>query len=84
MIKDKGGMAPPKTRKEMEHNLALVIEDTIKKVKSEDKSLIGSVATFTAPHLIKIKNSPNGRINLLTISESLRLQSNMLEWMKYS
>ena len=32
-----GGMPPPKTRKEMEHNLALVFEDSIKKLKSNDK-----------------------------------------------
>jgi len=83
MIKAQGGMPTPKTRKEMEHNLALVLEDTLKKLKSEDKSLIESVIIFTSPHLEKVKNSPNGRLNLLTINESIRLQANMLQWMSY-
>ncbi|SDI27551.1 hypothetical protein SAMN04489796_1099 [Winogradskyella thalassocola] len=75
-------MPPPKTRKEMEHNLALVFEDTLKKLESNDKSLKGSVLIFTAPHLKKVKSTPNFRLNLLTIDESIRLQANMLEWMK--
>ncbi|WP_338357465.1 hypothetical protein [Yeosuana marina] len=78
-----GGMPPPKTRKEMEHNLALVYEDTIKKLGSKDKSAIDSVLIFTAPHLKKVKSIPNSRLNLLTIDESIRLQANMLDWMNY-
>lgn len=74
-------MPPPKTRNEMEHNLALVFEDTLKKLESKDKSLVKSVVIFTAPHLKKVKSSPNKRINLLTINEQIRLQANMLEWM---
>jgi len=81
--KDLGGMPPPKTRKEMEHNLALVFEDTSKKLKSKDESLIRNVLIFTAPHLKEVKNSPNSRLDLLTINESIRLQANMLDWMRY-
>tara|TARA_R110000765_G_scaffold341862_1_gene431986 strand:+ start:7837 stop:8088 length:252 start_codon:yes stop_codon:yes gene_type:complete len=77
-----GGMPPLKTRKELEHNLALVFEDSLKKLKSNDKSLKESVLIFTAPHLKKVKSAPNSRLNLLTIDEPIRLQANMLEWMK--
>ncbi len=76
-----GGMPPPKTRKEMEHNLALVYEDTLKKLKSKNESSIGSLLVFTAPHLEKVKSAPNSRLNLLTINESIRLQANMMDWM---
>ena len=76
-----GGMPPPKTRKEMEHNLALAFEDTIRKLKSNDKRSKESVLIFTAPHLKKVKDAPNSRLNLLTINESIRLQANMLDWM---
>ena len=62
--KNLGGMPPPKTRNEMERNLALTFEDTLKKLKSKDKSLIESVVIFTAPHLEKVKSAPNKRINL--------------------
>ena len=78
-----GGMPPPKTRKEMEHNLALAFEDALRKLKSKDKSLKESVLIFTAPHLRKVKTAPNSRLNLLTIDESIGLQANMLEWMSY-
>ena len=71
MIKNTQGMPPPLTRKEMEHNLALVFEDTIKKLKSKDKTLIQSVMMSTSPHLEKVKSSPNGRLNLLTINKSI-------------
>jgi hypothetical protein len=36
--KNLGGMSPPKTRREMEHNLALVFEDTLNKLKSNDEN----------------------------------------------
>ncbi len=74
------GVPPLKTRKEMEHNLALVFEDTLRKLKSNDKRLKESVLIFTAPHLKKVKSAPNSRLNLLTINESIRLQANMLDW----
>ena len=79
--KNLGGMPPPKTRKEMEHNLALVFEDTLRKLKSSDESSKESVLIFTAPHLKRVKTVPNSRLNLVTIDESIRLQANMLEWM---
>ncbi|MFT4847698.1 MAG: hypothetical protein ACI8ZO_000289 [Flavobacteriales bacterium] len=79
--KNLGGMTPPKTRREMEHNLALLFEDTLNKLKSNNSDSKESVFIFTAPHLKKVKTSPNSRLNLLTINESIRLQANMLDWM---
>lgn len=79
--KSLGGMPPPKTRKEMEHNLALVFEDTLRKLKSNDQKLKESALIFTVPHLEKVNNTPNSRLNLLTSNEAIRLQANMLDWM---
>lgn len=67
----------------MEHNLGLVFEDTLKKLNSNKKDLIQSVMIFTAPHLEKVNFSPNGRVNLLTVNEPIRLQANMLDWMSF-
>lgn len=78
-----GGLIPPKTRKEFEHNMSLVYEDTFRKVSSGDVGLIQNVRWATLPHLKKVKLLPNGRINLLTINEHIRLQANMLHNMQF-
>jgi hypothetical protein len=58
----------PKTRREMEHNVHLVIENTI-----ETKNPLSSEA-LNGTFLL-----PNKRIYLPTIDEQLRLQGNMLD-----
>lgn len=76
-------MTPPKTRKEMEHNLALLFEDSLRKLRNNNVNSKQNVLVFLAQNLEKIKSTPNSRINLLTINEAIRLQSNMLEWISY-
>ncbi len=76
-------MPPPKTRYEMEHNLNLVIEDFTSKIESGDKDLIKNAMWATYKHLKDVKRTPNGRINMITYNEQIRLQANMLEWMKH-
>lgn len=67
----------PRTRKEMEHNIALVFENSLNQVNSEDEVTISSFAYFTLPHLQSLQLLPNGRILLSSINESLRSQANM-------
>jgi hypothetical protein len=82
MNKNKYGMPPPRTRYEMEHNLGLVIEDFTAKIESKDEGLIQNAIWATYRHLKDVKKTPNGRINMITYNEQIRLQANMLEWMK--
>lgn len=73
-------MPPPSNRNELEHNVYLVLEDTNKKVESGNQEAIQNVMWATAPHLEKVEILPNGRINLVTINETIRLQANMMDW----
>lgn len=82
MKKNKYGMPPPKTRFEMEHNLNLVIDDFNRKIESKNEDLIQNAMWATYRHLKDVKKSPNGRINMITYNEQIRLQANMQEWMK--
>lgn len=81
MEKSKYGMPPPKTRREFEHNLFLLAEDTHRIVESSDDDLFRNFLWATYPHIKNIKNHPNGRLNFLTIDEQARLQANMKKWM---
>ncbi len=81
MNNKKYGMPPPMNRTEMEHNLNLVIEDFNNKINSGKEDLIQNVMWATYPHLKEVKKTPNFRINLLTVNESIRLQANMKKWM---
>ena len=62
-------MNTPKTRREFEHRLHLLRE----------KMRIGKMhfAKGTGEGLLKVRYLPNGRIDLLSIDESTRLQANM-------
>lgn len=82
MEKIKYGMHPPKTRREFEHNLFLLAEDTNRIVESGNNDLFRNFLWATYPHIKDIKNHANGRINFLTIDESARLQANMKKWME--
>jgi hypothetical protein len=81
MEKSKYGMPPPKTRREFEHNLFLLAEDTHRITESGDDDLFRNFLWATYPHIKNIKNHPNGRLNFLTIDEQARLQANMKKWM---
>lgn len=81
MEKNKYGMSPPKTRREFEHNLFLLAEDTYRITESGDDDLFRNFLWATYPHIKNIKNHPNGRLNFLTINEQARLQANMKKWM---
>lgn len=74
------GFPPPSTRIEMESNLYLIVEDTKRKIATGNKELIQNVAWATLPHLEKVKKLPNGRVNLATVNEMIRLQANSFRW----
>lgn len=61
-------MITPKNRAELEHNMALVFEE----IDNPDAGFIH----LTLPALQKVKILPNGRVNLLTVNKSIRLQAN--------
>lgn len=67
----------PKNREEFEHNLYLIEERALKVTQSENESAMQNFLWATWPHLKKVKRLLNGRINLLTINEMIRLQANM-------
>lgn len=82
MERSKQGMPPPKNRREFEHNIFLLAEDTHRKLESNNDDLIRNFFWATYPHVKEIRNHPNGRINFLTINEQARLQANMKKWME--
>ena len=73
-------MPPPTTRMEFEHNIFLSIEEVRYKLENniKDYGLYQSVL----PSLRKVKSLPNHRIDLTTLDEKVRLQSNMKKWME--
>jgi len=75
-------MPPPKTRSEMEHNLNLAVEDFTGKIESKNEDLIRNAMWATYKHLKEVKKLPNGRINMSTVNEQIRLQANMQKWME--
>lgn len=77
-------MPPPKTRREFEHNLFLLAEDTHRIVESDDEDLRRNFLWATYPHIKNIKSRPNGRLNFLTIDKQARLQANLKKWMSES
>ncbi|AQW95065.1 hypothetical protein CMT56_17610 [Elizabethkingia anophelis] len=83
MNKKKYGMPPPQTRYEMEHNFYLALEDFNRKMDSGNKDLIQNALWATGRHLQEVRETPNHRIDVSTINEMMRLQGNMMEWMKY-
>jgi hypothetical protein len=79
-MKSKYGMPPPNTRADFEHNIDLSFEDALRKLDS--KQLDPFFVQSTLPQLKNIEFLPNGRINLNSIDESLRLQANMQHWIE--
>lgn len=73
-------MPPPNNRMEFEHNMALIFEEGLS--KSKDNKAFANFVWAVGDDLKKLKLLPNGRVNLLTINESLRLHGNSLKWME--
>ncbi len=67
----------PKNRAEFEHNLHSMEERGLQIIESKNQDAIQNFLLATWPHLKKVQKIPNGRINLLTINEAIRLQANM-------
>ncbi|MDL2289857.1 hypothetical protein LJB95_00440 [Paludibacteraceae bacterium OttesenSCG-928-F17] len=73
-------MPPPNNRMEFEHNIAMIFEEGLMKSKNEEA--LANFAWAVGDDLNRLKFLPNGRVNLLTINESLRLHGNSLKWME--
>ena len=78
--KSKYGMPPPNNRMEFEHNMALIFEEGL--LKSKNEKAFANFIWAVGSELRRFKSLPNGRCNLLTINESLRLHGNSLKWME--
>lgn len=78
----KYGFPPLTDRIEFEHNLALIYEEGLRKLQSKNKEIYANFVWAVGNDLQKVNFLPNGRINLLTINESLRLHGNSLSWME--
>lgn len=75
-------MPTPSNRKDFEQNISLLFEDMLRVLDSKDDELIQNKVWSTGQHLRKVKLLPNGRLPLNSIDERIRLQSNMMDWMK--
>jgi len=81
MEESKYGMPPLKTRREFEHNIFLLAEDTNRKMDSGNNNVIRNFFWATYPHIKNIRDYPNGRTNFLTVNGQALLQANMKKWM---
>lgn len=75
------GMPPPACRAGFEHNVFLFVDDLNQHIDDDAYLRIQLRGVFDS--IKKLRKLPNGRIELTTIDESLRLRSNMMDWMKY-
>lgn len=83
MNNEKYGITPLRTRYEMEHNFYLAFEDFKRKIESGNEDLKQNALWATGKHIKEVRMTPNRRVDVATINEMMRLQSNMMEWMKY-
>jgi hypothetical protein len=83
MTKSRYGMPGPQDRAEFEHNIYLALADFKRKMDSGNRNLIQNAYWATYPHIKRLRFLPNGRPDLTTVNESLRLQSNMMNWMQH-
>lgn len=74
-------MPPPTCRAEFEHNVFLFVDDLNQHIN--DDAYLRTHLRGVFDSIKKLRQLPNGRIELPTIDESLRLRSNMMDWMKY-
>lgn len=74
-------MDAPVSREELEHNINLLLEKA-KYIGNASEDAIRSFMVFTYPELKKLRKLPNGRVDLHTIDESLRLNANSQNFME--
>ena len=74
-------MPPPVSRAEYEHNMFLLLDEL--DTHQDDEALISNRLWAMGDSLEQARYLPNGRIDLLTIDEKIRIVANMLDWMKY-
>lgn len=79
--KSKYGMPPPVSRAEYEHNMFLLLDEL--DTHQDDEALISNRLWALGDSLEQARYLPNGRIDLQTIDEKIRIVANMLDWMKY-
>ena len=73
-------MDDPESRGEFEHNINLLIEEA-KHITTASEGQRQSFFIFTYPRLMKVRKLPNGRLDLNTVDESLRLDANTKNYM---
>ncbi|WP_455672055.1 hypothetical protein [Phocaeicola sp.] len=78
--KSKYGMPPPESRTELEHNVYMVLEEFYR--KQNDSNALENFLWAIADELQKLEFTPNGRLNVSTITEQLRLHGNMHKWLE--
>lgn len=79
--KSKYGMPPPVSRAEYEHNMFLLLDEL--DTHQDDEALISNRLWALRDSLEQARYLPNGRIDLQTIDEKIRIVANLLDWMKY-
>ncbi len=73
-------MDTPESRGEFEHNINLLIEEA-ENITSASEGQRQSFLYFTYPRLKEVRKLPNGRLDLNTVDESLRLNANTKNYM---
>ncbi len=68
-------MYAPQSRGEFEHNINQLIEEA-EHITTSTQSVQRSFYIFTYPRLKEVRKLPNGRLDLNTVDESLRLNAN--------
>lgn len=68
-------MQVPESRGDFEHNINLLIDEA-KNISTASEEVQGSFYFFTYPQLKKVRKLPNGRLDINTVDESLRLNAN--------
>jgi len=68
-------MHGPESRSEFEHNINQLIEES-EHITTASESAQQSFYIFTYPRLKEVRKLPNGRLDLNTVDESLRLNAN--------
>ena len=68
-------MYGPESRSEFEHNINQLLEEAVH-INNSSEGAQQSFYIFTYPRLKEVRKLPNGRLDLNTVDESLRLNAN--------
>lgn len=74
-------MLGPESRTEFEHNINLLFDEA-EHISTASKDAQQSFFIFTYPRLKKVRKLPNGRLDLNTVDEGLRLNANTKNFME--